>query len=394
MRDRVRQSPTALAVTPYRAAAMSLPFILTVGLLYVTLAGSSWPVETGWTEGVRMAVLVGSLAVAGLLAAMVRLLVLDWWAEIRSRAEWAALAVEAATAALPEDLGQSEHLYQPAVCDEGVHAVLRAHRHAVPRHVAEPLAEIGRSHGPGEKGPSLSAAAHQNFAALSVGHGAPPLPGRVDSGNPADALEQTMMATDGRLTRQATAVVHWLGAVSARRSKRQAHDRVRITTCVRHLVNDCTGHARTRPDSTLRVGVRIKIVSNILVRCPEETPPSDGKLAFEAELRGRPNKAGPCTRIAALSASSRARLRRNENGRRAMAASADTPRQSIALPEALAARVACERDAAEHVQQRSRSPPVRTITSPRCERRASSTVYAGLVDDVGRTSARSSTASR
>ena len=85
----LEEGNTRLATIPAVATCVVVPL---VGLSVIA-AGSAWPVATQWDTLLAMVVVAGaSVALVGLIGAAIGLLVMDWLAEIRSRAAWAAVA--------------------------------------------------------------------------------------------------------------------------------------------------------------------------------------------------------------------------------------------------------------------------------------------------------------
>ena len=125
-----------------RVATTPLPWrpasIVPLVALSVTAAGSAWPVATQWNSLLAMIVVASaSVAVLGLICAAFCLLVMDWLAETRSRAAWAAVAAGRSIGGFVTEHQQADQIYRPAVHDEAVQAVLLANRYAVPRFSVE-----------------------------------------------------------------------------------------------------------------------------------------------------------------------------------------------------------------------------------------------------------------
>ena len=177
MLDRVHRRDSALSQTPCRATVLSSSVALPVAAVCATAGALVW-IERGSADWVGMVALAGILAVSALLAAIVRLVIIDWRAEIRSSADWAAIGAESTTAMRAKDRDHGEHLHQPAVYDEVVHAILPACRHAVPWHVIEVVADVGNSQRSDQTGPSKSPGARAPWLCpLSIqlyrGHASP-----------------------------------------------------------------------------------------------------------------------------------------------------------------------------------------------------------------------------
>jgi hypothetical protein len=356
MPDRVHMTATAPAVRPSRATVLAISIALPITALCATAGGLVWPVETGWADWAETAVMTGpTLAVAALLAAMIRLLVMDWWAEIRSHEDWAAIAVEVTTATLAEHRDQGGHLYQPTVCDEAVHAVLRAYRHAVPRQWVERAADIGNTHDRDETGLSHSTGLRESSEAVSIG---PPLSDSNDVGGElAEALDPSTIGTDASVMRQGWRAVHALAPVtSASRSKCHVRRALRFATPVRRIVNAGAGYTWNGSGSRLRAaGIPIKIVADIVVLGQNQnrsdgSNPSPG--APGAQFNGGPSiRAGPSTSTAGSTPRSRTRQQPNRNSSPDPTALVET--QAQVLPR----QAAREDDAAEQLEERSLSPP-------------------------------------
>ena len=144
MLDRVPRSDLALFEAPCRATVVSSSVALPVAAACATSGALVW-IERESADWVGMVALAGILAVSALLAAIVRLVVMDRRAEIKSSVDWAAIAAETTTAMLAGDRKYGEHLHQPAVYDEVVQAILPACRHALPRHVIKVVADVGNA---------------------------------------------------------------------------------------------------------------------------------------------------------------------------------------------------------------------------------------------------------
>ena len=284
MLDRVHRIDSALSQTPCRATVLSSSVALPVAAVCAAAGALVW-IERVSADWAGMAALAGILAVSALLATILRLVIMDWRVEIKSIADWAAIAAESTTAMRAKDRDHGEHPHQPVVYDEVVQAILPACRHAVPRHGVEVVAGIGNSERSDPTGPSQSPGARS--MALPVEH-----------------------------------------------------------------------PARPRP-----------CISNVLVASQKEKGPAGSEPALDAVLNGRPTGAGPCPRMPASTAPSRARLRHSDDPNPGLAVPADARHQMVAPAGPLARKGARQDDVAEHVQERSRLRPGRRISKRRCEGR-------------------------
>jgi hypothetical protein len=318
-------------------------------------AGSIPHVETAWSSWTAAVAFVGAaLALGTLLAAAVRLVVMDWLAEIRTRAAWpAAIAPLGTTLTSEHDLGGQR--YAPAGHDEAVRAILRAHRHMVPCQTVEPMAEFESSDGMNEIGSSRPVGAQKVPAAVPDGHSTSPRPDRTDMsvGESRDGLERSGTRASAERGREAWTVVHAsapLGGASW--CKRQARGGFRLATRVLRIVN---GGARNDAGASLRaIGVPVKVVSGIVVLGQGKNGRSNTEPLPGTPLSGAPIRAGPVTSIAGSTAPSTTRHHRHQTD---LTALSEARRQVIALAEALARAVAQEDDAAEQREEHSRSPP-------------------------------------
>jgi hypothetical protein len=107
----------------------------TVAALSAAFAAPFWSGHMQWVPRlVDGMVAATAVLLAFLLAAMVRLAVLDWLAQRRSRRAWDRIG--GARAEDPEPTGcrsaQSDHPYAPVAANPTICAVLRARRHAEP----------------------------------------------------------------------------------------------------------------------------------------------------------------------------------------------------------------------------------------------------------------------
>ena len=166
MLDRAPLNDPALSQMPCRATVVPRSIALPVAALCATAGALVWRIERGSADWAGMAALAGILAVSALLATIVRLVIMDWRVEIKSIADWAAIAAESTTAMRAKDRDHGEHPHQPAVYDEVVQAILPACRHAVPRHGVEVVAGIGNSERSDPTGPSQSPGA-RNWCRLA-----------------------------------------------------------------------------------------------------------------------------------------------------------------------------------------------------------------------------------
>jgi hypothetical protein len=318
-------------------------------------AGSIPHVETAWGSWTVAVAFVGAaLALGTLLAAAVRLVVMDWLAEIRARAAWTAAIAPLGTM-LTNEHALGDQLYEPAGHDEAIRAILRAHRHTVPRHAVEPMAEPESSDGTNQIGSSRSIGARECAAAVPDGHSTAPRPDRSDMsvGESHDQFERSGTRASAERGREAWTVGRAsapLGSASWR--KRQPSGGFRLATRVLRIVN---GGARNGADSSLRViGVPVKVVSDIVVLGQGKNGRSNTEPLPGAPLSGGPIRAGPVTSIAGSTAASPTRHHRQQTDPTAFA---EARQQVIALAEALARAAAREDDAAEQREERSRSPP-------------------------------------
>jgi hypothetical protein len=317
-------------------------------------AGSIPHVETAWGSWTAAVAFVGAaLALGTLLAAAVRLVVMDWLAEIRARAAWTA-AVEPLHTTLTSDHALGDQRYAPAGHDEAVRAILRAHRHTVPRHAVEPMAEPESSIGTNQTGSSLPVGARECPAAVPDGHSTAARPDRsgMTVGESHDQFERSGTRASAERGREAWTVVHAsapLGGASW--CKRQARGGFRLATRVLRIVN---GDAWKNAGSSLRaIGVPVRFMSDIVVLGQGKNGRSNTEPLSGAPFSGGPIRAGPVTSIAGSTAASPTRHCRYQ----ANPALAKARQQVIALAEALARAAAREDDAAEQREERSRSPP-------------------------------------
>ena len=284
--------------------------LLSVSAVAALCAASAAPFWSGhieWAPRLVDGMVAGAAVIlASLLAGMVRMAVLDWLAERRSRRAWTAIG------ARPDDLAispvvdapdQRDHPYVPAPPDAAVWDILRAHRHAVP------LGAVG-----------------PEFDAGSTDAGVDPLPcGPQDSLLPCAAFIAEANPADEIRDKAASALADRVGL--RRDDKVRRRRRVRFATEARRVANATW----PSPRRGLRVlGVPITIVSDIVVvgQGEKEPPPSDPP-----------------------------RQQLNGSMTRPSSAVAEARRQVVALAEALARQAAREDDAAEAAKEHSRSPP-------------------------------------
>jgi hypothetical protein len=265
---------------------------------------------------------------AFLLAAMVRLTILDWLTERQSRRAWSAIGTRAEEVATAPVVEEPEHPCAAALPDPAVSAILRAHRHAVPLSPTETVPDAGTHAG------GLDDA----VAELSNGAG-----------------------DHGEIRREAWKVFHSVApttAVIGCKLRRQFSPR--LARQVRLVAN--AGWS----GSALRVlGVPVRIISDIVITGQGEKEPR-GKTSPDPPLNGR--TPGPFTqRVAGHAAPARTGRHRDLARSLDPAGVAEARRQIVALAEALARQAAREDDAAENAREGSRSPqdmPAEELPSP------------------------------
>jgi hypothetical protein len=315
-------------------------------------AGSVPHVDTAWAAAA--ALVVATLALGALLAAAVRLAAMDWLAEIRTRAAWTA-AIAPLHTTLTSEHALGDQRYAPAGHDEAVNAILRAHRHTVPRHAVEPMAEPESSDRTNQTGSSRPIGAQEFPANVSDGHSTAPRLGRLDIivGEPSDGFERSGTRAGAEQAREAWTVVHSSAPLaSGGWRKRQARGRFRLATRVLRIVN---GGAWNVAGSSLRaIGVSVRFTSDIVVLGQGKNGRTETQPLPGVPLNGGPIRAGPATSIAGSTAASPTRHHRHQADPTALA---EARRQVIALAEALAREAAREDDAAEQREERSRSSP-------------------------------------
>jgi hypothetical protein len=284
-----------------------LPLLLSVAAF---CAASATPFWSGHIERAPRLIddMVAAPAVllALLLAAMVRLAVLDWLAERQSHRAWTAIGARPdnlASTPVVDAPAQRDHPYVPLAPDAAVWDILRAHRHAVPLGTAGPESD-----------------------AVSTDVGLRPLRCEPqDSLLPRAAFIAEANHADEIRGRAASAIAD---RVDLRRDgKVRCRRRVRFATEAGRVVNA----ACPSPHRGLRVlGIPIRIVSDIVVvgQGENELPPGDPP---QQQLNGSTT--------------------------RPFIAVAEARRQIVALAEALARQAAREDDATEAAEERSRSPP-------------------------------------
>ena len=241
-----------------------------------------------------------------LLAAMVRLAVLDWLAERQSRRAWTAIGAgpdDLAIAPVVDAPDQRDHPYVPVAPDAAVWDILRAHRHAVPLGAAGPESD------------ACSTDAGVDPLRCEPQDSLLPRTAFIAEANPADEIRD----------RAASAIADRVGL--RRDGKVRCRRRVRFATEARRVANA----AWPSPHRGLRVlGIPIRIVSDIVVVGQGEKEPPPGDPPHQ-QLNGSTTR--PFTAVA------------------------EARRQVVALAEALARQAAREDDAAEAAEERSRSPP-------------------------------------
>jgi hypothetical protein len=294
-----------------------------------------------------------SVALAGLIGAAIGLLAMDWLAEIRSRAAWAAVAAGRWSGGLVTKREQVDDIYRPAAHDETVHAVLRANRYAVPRITVD--AKVGRWHDQAEPMPLDCA-----LQAPAAGPGGHPIvasrrleisDGGVDHG-------ATVRCPNVEVVRKAWTVFHSSAPVLRTTwSQRKFHHGARLVEQRRRTANARTGGAWRGAGSSVRVaGIPIRIVSDIVILGQNG---SDGvKPSPDTQFNGAPSiRAGPSMSISHSTVRGPTRHHPNESEGSDLAAVAEARRQVVALAEALARQAAREDDAAEQREGHSRSAP-------------------------------------
>lgn len=325
----------------------------------VMAAGSTWPVATQWDSSLAMVVVASaSVALACLIGAAIGLLVVDSLAEIRSRAAWTAVATGRWSGGLVSEREQADNIYRPAIHDEAVHAVLRAHRYDLPRISVEP--EIDRRHNQSQAEPMPLGCALQSPAARSVEHEIAWSPRRAVIGGGGADHGATVRSANTEEARKAWAVVHTSApVVRATRSQRQFHHGARLVERLRRTVNARTGEDWRGAGSSLRVaGIPVRLVSDIVVLGQDQNGSDDSKPPPDTRFKGAPPiRAGPPTTIARSTLRSRTRHQPNESDGFDLTALAEARRQVIALAATLARQAAREDDAAEQREGRSRSAP-------------------------------------
>jgi hypothetical protein len=348
----LEEGNTGLATIPAVATCVVVPL---VGLS-VMAAGSAWPAATQWASLLAMVVVAGaSVALVDLVGAVIRLLVMDCLAEVRSRAAWAAVAAGRSTGGFVTEHHQADHIYGRAVHDETVQAVLRANRYAVPRPSVEVATE--RRHDQAE--PMPLDCALQSPAAGPDGHPTtarhPRSPEIGDGGVDHDAAVRCPNVEGAR--KAWTVVDSSAPVLRTTWSQREFHHGARVVEQLRRTVNARTGDAWRGAGSSLRVaGIPIKLVSDIVVLGQDQNGSDDGKTLPGTQFNGAPPiRAGPSTSIARLTVRSRTRQNPNESGGLDLTALAEARRQVVALAEALARQAAREDDAAERRERRSLS---------------------------------------
>jgi hypothetical protein len=359
MLDRIRKRSATRAVVVPRFMAVSTSVIVPIAVVCAATGGfERGAAATAGFAGV-------ALALAGLFATAVRLVVMDWLAEIRSRAAWFAVASDHYTAAFVEEGDQREEAYPAAVLDATVRAALRVHRQAVAFHAIEPVPKRASNEGRNDTGQSQPTGAQQFSADVPVGHLSPPRPRGADISGAALALDRSGICADAEVKRGTWKVVRSSAPVTgAKQCKRQIPCGFRLGARVRRIVNAGAGTWKNS-GATLRViGIPIKIASNIVVVGEGEKGPSNGEASPGALLDDRTIRAGPPASIAGATASSRDRHRRSQKTSIDLTAVAEARRRVIALAEALARQAAREDDAAEHLEEHSRSPPDMAAVEP------------------------------
>ena len=295
----LEEGNTRLATIPAVATCVVVPL---VGLS-VMAAGSAWPVATQWDTLLAMVVVASaSVALVGLIGAAIGLLVMDWLAEIRSRAAWAAVAAGRWSAGLVTEREQADHSYRPAVHDEAVQAVLRANRYAVPRFTVE--AETERRHDQAE--PMPLGCALQSLATGPDGHPTTARhPRRPEIGDGGVDHGAAVRCPNVEGARKAWTVVDSSAPVLRTTwSQREFHHGARVVEQLRRTVNARTGDAWRGAGSSLRVaGIPIKIVSDIVVLGQDQNGSDGGKTSPDAPFNGGPPiRAGPSTGIVSVAA--------------------------------------------------------------------------------------------
>ena len=348
----LEEGNTRLATIPALATGVVVPLVA----LSVMAAGSAWPVATQWDSLLAMVVVASaSVALVGLIGAAIGLLVMDWLAEVRSRAAWAAVAAGRSTGGLVTEHHQADHIYGPAVHDETVQAVLRANRYAVPRPSVEVATE--RRHDQAE--PMPLDCALQSPAAGPDGHPTTARhPRRPEIGDGGVDHGAAVRCPNVEGARKAWTVVHSSAPVLRTTwSQREFHHGARVVERLRRTANARTGDAWRGAGSSLRVaGIPIKIVSDIVVLGQDQNGSDGGKTSPDAPFNGGPPiRAGPSTGIVP-SLRSRTRHHPNESAFD-LTDLAEARRQVVALAEALARQAAREDDAAEQRERRSPSAP-------------------------------------
>jgi hypothetical protein len=299
-----------------------------------------------WEPGfVDIALAGATVILAFLIAAMVRLAILDWLTERQSRRPWTAIgarADEAAGAPVVEEPEQSGCPYAPAPHDPAVWDILRAQRHAVPLSPTEAVPGAG-SAAPGV-GPLQSASQDAILPGTAF------VAASANAGGLDDAV--AALSNGGgdhdETRREAQKVFHSVAPATAT-IRRQFNPR--LTTQVRLVAN------AGWPGPVLRVlAVPVKIVSDIVVTAQGKNEPPSSKASSHLPLNGR-TSASSAARIAGHAAPARSRLHRDLAKSLDPAAAAEARRQIVALAEALARQAAREDDAAEHGEEAERSPP-------------------------------------
>ena len=361
MLEHVHMRAAAVSLTNPRAMPVLASVFVPVAALCVAVVGSAWPNEIPSGSSAATATVAGvTVAFAGLLAAAIGLVVMDWLADVRSRAAWTAVSVGALGVSLVVEREQADHVYAPAAPNEAVQAVLRAHRYAVPRLAVEPVDETEHQRDQNRAEPAQLCCAPQTQAAGPVGHPVAWHPGGAEIIGGGAEHGQNGRSADAERTRRAWTVVHSLvPVVSTTRRKREFHYGSRVVKQLRRIDNARAGEAWQGSGSSLWVaGIPIEIVSDIVVLGQHQNGSDGGKPSPDAQFNGGPSiRAGPSTSIAGSKTRSRTRYHPNQIGSFDPTALVEAQRQVLAQPETLARQAANEDDAAEQLEERSRSPP-------------------------------------
>jgi hypothetical protein len=313
----------------------------------VASAVSAWLGHVQWEPGFGEAALaVAAVTIAVLLVAMVRLAILDWRAEKQSRRAWTAIAgiAELATPPPLEAVERSSgDPYAPAPHNPALWRMLRAHRHAVPLRLAEPVSSVPRT----DDGADPQRCAPQSAllspaALLPASH---PADNRDDDAVSVSsgAGERYEMRTEGQSFHSAAP------APAATKVPRQLGPRV--ATQVRRVANAAwPGSYRA-----VRVfGVPVEIVSDIVVGQGDKGP-SDGGNPPRTRFNGGTAQESTAGIVGSATPVRSGRHRDLANSHDPTTA-AEARRKIVALAEALARQAAREDDAADNAKERSRSP--------------------------------------